>query len=51
VNTEYLVWFGVLIVVTGVALAWLAIGEIPDFLVDQETATEPAGDDGPAARA
>jgi len=51
VNTEYLVWFGVLVVVTGVALAWLAIGEIPDFLVDRETAPDPAGDEGPAAHA
>jgi hypothetical protein len=51
VNTEYLVWFGVLIVVTGAALVWLAIGEVPDFLVDHETAAEPAEDEGPAPHA
>ncbi len=50
-NSEYLVWFGVLVVVTGVALAWLAIGEVPDFLVDHEDAAEPAEDEGPAPHA
>jgi hypothetical protein len=51
VNTEYLIWFGVLIVVTGAALVWLAIGDVPDFLLDQGAEPEPTGDEGPAAHA
>jgi hypothetical protein len=51
VNAEYLVWFGVLVVVTGAALAWLAIGEIPGFLVDHDTPPDSHGGEDPAAQA
>ena len=41
-NTEYLPWFAVLVVVAGAVVLWLAIGDLPD------TPTDP-GADGPDA--
>jgi hypothetical protein len=44
VNTEYLLWFGALVVVAGGALLWLAIGEVPEIPPGSE-----AGEPDPAA--
>jgi hypothetical protein len=52
VNTEYVLWFAVLVVVTGAVLLWLAIGDVPEVPADPGaasepgTASEPAGEDG-----
>jgi hypothetical protein len=53
VNTGYLIWFAILVVVVGAALAWLAVGEVPEVEVpgfpdSREAASEPAGQDGVA---
>ena len=51
-NTEYVLWFAVLVVVTGAVLLWLAIGDVPEVPADPGaasepgTASEPAGEDG-----
>lgn len=62
-NTEYVLWFGALVVVAGAALLWLAIGDVPDLADDDEAepdpavggapepASEPAGEDGLASPA
>ena len=52
VNTGYVIWFAVLVVVAGAALLWLAIGDVPEITIDAEVApepevpSEPAGEDG-----
>ena len=61
-NTGYVLWFAVLVVVVGAALLWLAIGVVPEIPPDPGqapepepgsgsgpgpvTASEPAGQDG-----
>lgn len=56
-NTEYVVWFAVLVVVVGAALLWFAIGDVPEIPVDPDadepegTASETAGEDGVAGPA
>jgi len=44
-NTGYLIWLAVLVVVAGAALAWLAVGEVPEIPGEPEAAAEPAGED------
>ena len=41
VNTEYLLWFAVLVVVAGAALLWLAIGGVPDLPPEPALPPEP----------
>ena len=44
-NTGYLIWFAILVVVVGAALAWMAVGEVPEIPIEPETASERAGED------
>ena len=44
-NTGYLIWFAILVVVVGAALAFLAVGDVPEIPIDPEAASEPAGED------
>ncbi len=44
-NTGYLIWFAILVVVVGAALAWMAVGEVPEIPIDPEPASEPPGED------
>ena len=45
-NSGYLLWFAILVVVAGAALLWLAVGEVPEIPTEPETTSEPAGEDG-----
>ena len=42
-NTGYVIWFAVLVVVAGSALLWLAIGVVPEIPPDPGPVTEPGG--------
>ena len=44
-NTGYLIWFAILVVVVGAALAFLAVGDVPEIPIDPGAASEPAGED------
>jgi hypothetical protein len=52
VNTGYVLWFAILVIVAGAALLWLAIGSVPEIppdpgpVAEPEPASEPAGQDG-----
>ena len=50
-NTEYLIWFAVLVAVTGAVLVWLAIGDLPEIPADPGIDSETAGEDGVAGSA
>jgi hypothetical protein len=41
VNTGYVIWFAVLVVVAGATLLWLAIGVVPEIPPDPGPGTEP----------
>ncbi len=47
-NSEYLLWFVALVVVTGSVLLWLAIGEVPEVPIDPELTSERAAEAGSA---
>jgi hypothetical protein len=57
VNSEYLLWFALLVIVAGAALLWLAIGDVPEIPPEaepddpEEPASELAGEDGVAESA
>ena len=40
-NTGYVIWFAVLVVVAGATLLWLAIGVVPEIPPDPGPGTEP----------
>lgn len=40
-NTGYVIWFAVLVVVAGATLLWLAIGVVPEIPPDPGPETEP----------
>ena len=50
-NTEYLIWFALLVAVTGAVLVWLAIGDLPEIPADPGMDSEAAGEDSVACSA
>jgi hypothetical protein len=44
-NTGYVIWFAVLLVVAGAALVWLAVGDVAEIPPDPEAGSDPAGED------
>jgi hypothetical protein len=48
VNTGYVVWFAVLVVVAGITLLWLAIGVVQEIPPDPGPVTEPGVTEGAA---
>ena len=51
-NTEYLLWFALLVAVTGSVLVWLAIGDLPEIPADPGAVRLPGAEEilarGPA---
>ena len=49
-NTGYVIWFAVLVVVAGATLLWLAIGVVPEIPPDPGPITEPGVTEGASPR-
>ncbi len=49
-NTGYVIWFAVLVVVAGATLLWLAIGVVPEIPPDPGPITEPGVTEGASSR-
>jgi hypothetical protein len=41
VNSGYVLWFGALVIVTGAALLWLAIGSVPEVPAEPKADADP----------